>query len=341
MAFASLAAYEVDLQLAAAGRVSAGKAQQSAVRIGLRTARSVLHALGRPGPAFLFSGPRRRAPRADAELGENRIPPRSLVIESALALSGRSLLYEEAMRSLAAGGFSSLDRARDLLAAICAEGLGLLVPAVSISSLGTRTCNRCGSGGPFASTPCAHCGRRSCSLCLQCRSMGPARECVPLYLVAAHDRSSLHLGAVAEGVDLEMPHPLTDAQKQAAYMLRDWYVGHSAREVLVWAVCGAGKTEVSFSAIHSALASGRRVLFAAPRRDVVAELEPRVRAAFPGVTCSTFCGGSRGQRDYDARVILATTHQAMRFYRRFDLVILDEADARSQVQSTCLSGHRA
>jgi len=157
--------------------------------------------------------------------------------------------------------------------------------------------------------------------------MGPARECVPLYLVAAHDRASLHAGAVAEGVDLTMPHPLTDAQREAAYMLRDWYVGGSAREVLVWAVCGAGKTEVSFSAIHSALTSGRRVLFAAPRRDVVAELDPRVRTAFPGVTCSTFCGGFPGQRDYDARIILATTHQVMRFYRRFDLVILDEADA--------------
>ncbi len=327
VAFASLVAHEVDRRLAAAGRVRAGRARQPAVRVGLRTARSVLHALGLPGPAFLSPGPIWQAPRADTELVGNRIPPRSLVVESALALSGRSLLYEEAMRALASGGFSSLDKAHDLLAAMCAEGLGLLVPAVSISSLGTRTCNRCGSGGPFASTPCAHCGRRACSLCLQCRSMGSARECVPLYLVAAHDCASLHAGAVAEGVDLAMPHPLTDAQKQAACMLRDWYVGDSAREVLVWAVCGAGKTEVSFSAIHSALASGRRVLFAAPRRDVVAELEPRVRAAFPGVTCSTFCGGPGGQRDYDARVILATTHQAMRFYRRFDLVILDEADA--------------
>ena len=343
VAFASLVAHEVDRQLAAAGRARAGRARRQAVRIGLRTARSVLRALGLAGPAFLSLGSTRLALRAHAELVGSRIPPRSLVVESALALAGRSLLYEEAMRALASGGLSSLDCAHDLLAAICAEGLGLLVPAVSISSFGARACNRCGSGGPFAATPCAHCGRRACSLCLRCRSMGSARECIPLYLVAAHDYASPHAGAVAEGVNLAIPHVLTDAQVQAAQMLRDWYIGDSAREVLVWAVCGAGKTEVSFSAMHSALASGRRVLFAAPRRDVVAELEPRVRAAFPGVTCSTFCGGSRGQRDYDARVILATTHQAMRFYRRFDLVILDEADAYPFAGSEALASavHRS
>ena len=136
VAFASLVAHEVDRRLAAAGRVRAGRARQPAVRVGLRTARSVLHALGLPGPAFLSPGPIWQAPRADTELVGNRIPPRSLVVESALALSGRSLLYEEAMRALASGGFSSLDKAHDLLAAMCAEGLGLLVPAVSISSLG-------------------------------------------------------------------------------------------------------------------------------------------------------------------------------------------------------------
>ena len=326
-ALAALVADEVEHHLAGVSRASPGRARNAMARTGLRTARSVLRALGLSCPAFPSSGSVWLSSRFDAEQAEGRIPPRSLVVESALALAGRSLLHEEAMRALASGGFSSLDKADDLLAAICAEGLGLLVPAVSISPLGARTCNRCGSSGPFAQTPCAHCGRRACSLCLQCRSMGPSRECIPLYLVAGHDGASIRAGAVAEGADLVMPHPLTDAQRQAADMLRDWYVDGSSREVLVWAVCGAGKTEVSFGAIHSALISGRRVLYAAPRRDVVAELAPRVQAAFPGVGCSTFCGGSTGTRDYDARIILATTHQVMRFYRRFDLVVLDEADA--------------
>lgn len=327
VALAEVVATEVGRRLAGVSRVHPGVARQVAVRAGRRTARSVLQALGFSGPTFLSAGSFRHSSRFDAERAGNRIPPRSLVIESALELAGRCLLYEEAMRALASGGFSSLDGTHDLLAAICAEGLGLLRPAVSISPLGARSCNRCGSRGPFASTPCAHCGRQACFLCLQCRSMGSARECVPLYLVAGHECASIHAGAVAEVADLAMPYALTDAQEQAAGMLRDWYADGSTREVLVWAVCGAGKTEVSFGAMHSALTSGQRVLFAAPRRDVVAELAPRVQAAFPGVACSTFCGGSTGQRDYDARIILATTHQAMRFYRRFGLVVLDEADA--------------
>ncbi|HON43110.1 MAG TPA: helicase-related protein [Bacillota bacterium] len=326
-AYAEVVSGEVRRQLDGVSRAHPGRARHAAVRAGLRTARSVLRAFGLPGPAFLSAGSFWHSSRFDAERVRDRIPPPSLVTESAIALAGRSLLYEEAMRALASGGFSSLDGAHDLLAAICADGLGLLLPAVSISPLGARICNRCGSRGPFASTPCAHCGRQACFLCLQCRSMGPARECVPLYLVADHECASFRAGAVAEGAHLAMPHALTDAQEQAAGMLRDWYADGSTRDVLVWAVCGAGKTEVSFSAIHSALMAGQRVLFAAPRRDVVAELAPRVQAAFPGVTCSTFCGGSIGQRDYDARIILATTHQTMRFYRRFGLVVLDEADA--------------
>ncbi len=98
------------------------------------------------------------------------------------------------------------------------------------------------------------------------------------------------------------------------------------KECLVWAVCGAGKTEVVFGAIAEVLNRGGRVLYAIPRRDVVRELAPRLQDAFREVELLASYGGSAGK--YRAsRLVTATTHQVIRYYRNFDLVILDEVDA--------------
>ena len=53
---------------------------------------------------------------------------------------------------------------------------------------------------------------------------------------------------------------------------------------LIHAVCGSGKTEILFQPIHKLLMEGKRVCIAAPRVDVILELEPRLRAAFPETT---------------------------------------------------------
>jgi late competence protein required for DNA uptake (superfamily II DNA/RNA helicase) len=68
------------------------------------------------------------------------------------------------------------------------------------------------------------------------------------------------------------------------------------------------------------------VLFAVPRSDVVAEVAPRISAAMQGSSVVALRGASR-ERFRDADIVVATTHQALRFYRAFDLVVLDEADA--------------
>lgn len=96
--------------------------------------------------------------------------------------------------------------------------------------------------------------------------------------------------------------------------------------LLVHAAAGAGKTEVSYGAIAYTLRLGGRVLFAVPRRDVVRELAPRLKLAFPGVAVGVLYGGSP-ERFARTGLVLATTHQVLRCYHAFDLVILDEADA--------------
>ncbi|NBC73168.1 helicase-related protein, partial [Paenibacillus sacheonensis] len=98
------------------------------------------------------------------------------------------------------------------------------------------------------------------------------------------------------------------------------------RRFLLWAVTGAGKTEMIFPLIESCLARGGRALIATPRRDVVLELDPRIRKAFPEAGVVTLYGGSE-QRWEQGEITLATTHQLFRFREGFDLVVVDEIDA--------------
>ena len=95
---------------------------------------------------------------------------------------------------------------------------------------------------------------------------------------------------------------------------------------LLWAVTGAGKTEMIFPLLAYVLERGGRALVATPRRDVVLELSPRLKAAFPDAQISTLYGGS-SERFKQGNLVIATTHQLMRFTHCFDLVVIDELDA--------------
>ncbi|KQX63842.1 helicase-related protein [Paenibacillus sp. Root444D2] len=98
------------------------------------------------------------------------------------------------------------------------------------------------------------------------------------------------------------------------------------RKFLIWAVTGAGKTEMIFPLIHHTVARGGRVLIATPRKDVVLELQPRIGRAFVDYSVVTLYGGSE-QRWEQGQITIATTHQLLRFHEAFDLVIIDEIDA--------------
>ncbi|MEG3067524.1 MAG: helicase-related protein [Syntrophaceticus schinkii] len=119
----------------------------------------------------------------------------------------------------------------------------------------------------------------------------------------------------------------TPSQESAAdTLLKFGREGKPGGKCLVWAACGAGKTEVSFPLIDEVLRHGQEVLFATPRRDVVLEIAPRMAKAFGEGRVNALYGGSGGHGK-DVPLVVATTHQTLRFYRRFDLVILDEGDA--------------
>ncbi|MFC5469692.1 helicase-related protein [Cohnella suwonensis] len=98
------------------------------------------------------------------------------------------------------------------------------------------------------------------------------------------------------------------------------------RSFLLWAVTGAGKTEMIFPLLAFVISRGGRALVATPRKDVVLELAPRLAKAFPDATPVVLYGGSE-QRWETGALTLATTHQLFRFQEAFDLVLIDELDA--------------
>src|SRR5699024_2729793 len=98
------------------------------------------------------------------------------------------------------------------------------------------------------------------------------------------------------------------------------------RNHLVWAVTGAGKTEMMYPAITAVLRRGGRVGIATPRVDVANELYLRLKVVFAQVDCLLL----HGQSDDSYRLtplMICSTHQLVRFKEAFDLLVIDEIDA--------------
>ena len=95
---------------------------------------------------------------------------------------------------------------------------------------------------------------------------------------------------------------------------------------LVWAVTGAGKTEMLFAVLHQTLQEGGRIALASPRVDVCLELFPRIQAVFPHEAIALLHGNSQEAYRY-TKLVICTTHQLLKFHQAFDLLIVDEVDS--------------
>ncbi|HET7626973.1 MAG TPA: DEAD/DEAH box helicase [Bacillales bacterium] len=183
---------------------------------------------------------------------------------------------------------------------------------------GRLICSRCGNSDRLGSFLCARCGR-TCTYCRNCIMMGRVSTCTPLLTWSgpASMRSQLDNPLAWDG-------RLTPLQSHASEQISS-SVGRLP-EMLIWAVCGAGKTELLFEAVFRSLNRGLHVCLASPRTDVILELEPRFRKAFPFSEIIALYGGS-SDNDKNGQLVLSTTHQLLRFHQTFDLVIIDEVDA--------------
>ncbi|MGE6630228.1 DEAD/DEAH box helicase [Bacillus sp. NPDC077027] len=192
------------------------------------------------------------------------------------------------------------------------------MPAIEMTTKG-YTCKRCGATNKryFALTPCEIC-QKQCVYCRSCIMMGKASECTFLYEWT--EASALQFFQVKMTWDGE----LSSGQKAASKKIIE--VIKKKEDLLIWAVCGAGKTELLFHGIEYALKKGKRVCIATPRTDVVLELEPRIRNVFMGIEIAALYGNSPN-RFQTSPLTISTTHQLLRYKEAFDVMIIDEVDA--------------
>lgn len=199
-------------------------------------------------------------------------------------------------------------------------------------------CRRCGSGVHHR-TPCGSCGSSGCAYCEACLALGRSRSCAMLLRGSIASAMPRPEGGIAHGPTASLTDRwgLSPAQREAAeaalrflaqppQAARPKCADARPARFLLWAVTGAGKTEMIFPLLRFVLDGGGKALVATPRRDVVLELAPRIGAAFSGDPPVVLYGGST-QRWEEGSLYISTTHQLMRFYHAFDLVIIDELDA--------------
>lgn len=124
---------------------------------------------------------------------------------------------------------------------------------------------------------------------------------------------------------LHLQYPLTAPQAKISQNLL-YFMEGKASSLLLWAVTGAGKTEMTFPVIQKVLQSGGQVAWATPRVDVVLEIAPRLKKAFSNTRQVALYGKSQ-EKYTGEKLVVATTHQLLRFYQAFDLLIIDEVDA--------------
>ncbi len=117
---------------------------------------------------------------------------------------------------------------------------------------------------------------------------------------------------------------LSPLQQQASEKISQGMAAHVQQ--LLWAVTGAGKTEMMFAGIAAAIKRGERIGIASPRVDVCFELFPRLKAAFANCDIALLHGRQELPYHY-AQLTICTTHQLLRFYHAFDNLIIDEVDA--------------
>ena len=123
--------------------------------------------------------------------------------------------------------------------------------------------------------------------------------------------------------DYSFKYTLTNKQIEAASKCAN-YLNEDC-DVLLNCVCGAGKTEIVVKSISEYLAKGLKVAYAIARKEVVIELAKRFQRIFPNARVTSVYGGHHSCLTGD--LIVCTDHQLYRYYKTFDLLILDEVDA--------------
>lgn len=171
-------------------------------------------------------------------------------------------------------------------------------------------CQRCLSTDIYAFT----CHHGSCSYCRNCLHLG--RVCRCDFLEEQDVTTSI------ESTELIMPFDLSPDQQMVSQQLLAWW--EDRKSGLVHAVCGAGKTEMTFPVIKRIVDEGKRVLIVSPRKDVAIEWVDRLTAAFTVPITKRYGGGDK---QTIGMITVATAPLLIDLHNVFDYILVDESDA--------------
>ncbi|MBR1847259.1 MAG: hypothetical protein IJ787_06065 [Bacilli bacterium] len=141
--------------------------------------------------------------------------------------------------------------------------------------------------------------------------------------IGFHGDLAKPLPQVEKNVRLSLNYGLSKQQQELSSKIVENF--KAGIDTLVYAVCGSGKTEISYGVLAYAMSRGLAVAFALPRRDVVIELYLRLKDAFPDNKIVAVYGQHTSELEGDC--VILTTHQLYRYPHYFDLIVMDEIDA--------------
>ena len=128
---------------------------------------------------------------------------------------------------------------------------------------------------------------------------------------------------VATKGKFELPFTLSKQQQYASDAIIKAI--KNAEDLLLYAVTGAGKTEMMFDGISLARQLGHNVAILSPRVDVVIEISHRIKEAFKDEQIDIL--HQKQSQKYNGHCVIATVHQLYRFKQHFDTVFIDEVEA--------------
>lgn len=159
--------------------------------------------------------------------------------------------------------------------------------------------------------------------CRECLIMKRVRNDEPLYYFPQEDFPRQDV--------LKWSGQLTPFQEQVSMGLLQ--AVDKKKPSLVHAVTGAGKTEMIYQVVAKVINRGGAVCLASPRIDVCLELYKRLQSDF---TCKISLLHGESEPYFRTPLVVATTHQLLKFYQAFDLLIVDEVDAFPYVDNPLL-----
>ena len=156
---------------------------------------------------------------------------------------------------------------------------------------------------------------KTITYCRRCIQLGRMDSITDICIVKSSQK--------ATKANYQLPFELSKQQQYASEAIIQAI--KNKNDLLLYAVTGAGKTEMMFEGIRIARQMGHNIAIVSPRVDVIIEISHRIKDAFIDERIDVLHQSSRQQ--YNGHFVIATIHQLLRFKQHFDTVFVDEVDA--------------